>query len=84
MWRKLLQSISGKDCELRERMLRTIILVGGIATIVGITEIVLVMEVTGILLPMLLVLLLAMAAILFSTFKYLTYNFSSILLILII
>lgn len=84
MWRKLLQSISGKDCELRERMLRTIILVGGIATIVGITEIVFVMEVTGILLPMLLVLLLAMAACLFATFKYRRYNLASILLGLII
>ena len=39
MLEKLIQKVTGKDCELQERMLRTIILVGGMAVLIAITEI---------------------------------------------
>ena len=45
MLKKIMQSIRGKDCELKERMLRTIILIGGIAVLIAITEIILVMDI---------------------------------------
>ena len=36
---KMYQIIYGKDCTMKERVLRTIILVGGLATILGCIEI---------------------------------------------
>ena len=80
MWEKIIQVITGKDCDLRERMLRTIILVGGIAVVVACVEIFMVMEVTHILLPMLFLLLLAMAAGFVATFVYHKYDLASVLL----
>ncbi|MBO5303298.1 MAG: DegV family EDD domain-containing protein [Lachnospiraceae bacterium] len=80
MWKKIVQLVHGKDCELRERMLRSIILVGAIATVVAITEIILVMEVNTGLLAMLLLLLFVMGLDFVLTFKYRQYDFAAILL----
>lgn len=80
MLKKVTQAIRGKDCELRERMLRTIILVGGVAVLVAITEIVLVMEIKKDMVLMLFLLLLAMAAAFVATFKYRKYDLASVLL----
>ena len=55
---KLIQKVNGKDCELRERMLRSIILIGGLAVIVAITEIILVMDIKASMVFMLVLLLL--------------------------
>ena len=38
MGKKIIQFVTGKDCELRERMFRTIIIVGGFATLLTIIE----------------------------------------------
>ncbi len=84
MLEKIIQAVLGKDCELRERMLRSIILMGGFATIAGITEILLVMKINNILLPMLFLLLLAMGASFIATFKYRKYDYAAILLGLVI
>lgn len=80
MWKKITQLIYGKDCELRERMFRTIILVGGIATIVACVEIFLVMEISTAMLCVLLFLILAMGICLFVTFRYHKYDLVTILL----
>ncbi len=80
MWKKLTQLIQGKDCELREQMFRTIVLVGGAAIIIACTEIFLVMEISTPLLIMLLLLVLAMGVSLFVTFKYHKYELASVLL----
>ena len=80
MLEKIMQSVAGKDCELKERMLRTIILVGGVAVMVAITEIVLVMDVKNSMVAMLFLLLLAMAAAFVATFVYRKYDLASILL----
>ncbi len=79
MWKKLVQLLSGKDCELREQLFRSIVSVGAILTIIGILEIILVMEVKGILIPMLFVLLVIMGGALFATFKYRKYDVAAIL-----
>lgn len=84
MWKKIIQLVSGKDCELRERMLRTIILVGGFATIIAIVEIFIVMEVSNVLLPLLALLLVVMGVALLITFKYRKYNLASTLLGIVI
>ena len=80
MLKKIVQTLIGKECELRERMLRTIILVGGFATIIASTEIFLVMEINNTLLALLFLLLLAMAVAFVATFKYRKYDVGSILL----
>ncbi len=84
MWKKLVQFVHGKDCELRERMLRSIILVGAVATVVAITEIFLVMEVNAWLLTMLFLLLLVMGFSFLVTFKYRKYDLAAVLLGVII
>ncbi len=83
--RKILTNLlSEKDYELRERILRSIILIGGIAAIVATVEILLVMEITAIWLPFVVLLLGAMVVSLLATFKYQKYNFASTLLGLVI
>ena len=78
MWKKLLQAVGGKDCELRERMLRTIILIGGLATIVGIVEIPFLFEMSKVLVPLLVLLLITMGASLFAIFKFHKYDIGAI------
>ena len=80
MLEKFMQIVAGKDCELRERMLRTIILVGGFAVVVAITEIIMVMDIKKSMVMMLVLLLLAMAAAFLATFKYRKYDLASVLL----
>lgn len=84
MWEKLIQKVTGKDCELQERMFRIIILVGGIAVAVGIAEVLMVMELKTDIVLMLLALLLAMGAAFVATFRYRRYNLASILLGIVI
>jgi len=84
MLEKFKQIVAGKDCELRERMLRTIILVGGLAVVIAITEIVLVMDVKNSMVGMLFLLLLAMGAAFVATFVYRKYDLASVLLGLVI
>lgn len=80
MWKKIVQLIQGQDIELRERMLRSIILVGGFATVVAITEIIWMQNVNGILLSAMLVLLFVMGLVSFVTFKYNKYDLAAMLL----
>ncbi len=84
MWNKLIQIINGKDCELRERMLRAIILVGGLVTIAGIFEILIIMEMNKYLLPLLFLLLIAMGISVFITLKYRKYNIGAVLIGIVI
>ena len=81
---KLIQKVADKDCELRERMLRSIILIGGLAVIVAITEIILVMDIKASMVFMLVLLLLAMAIAFIITFRYRKYNLASTLLGIVI
>lgn len=84
MLKKITQAIMGKDSELKERMLRTIILVGGLATAIACTEIFIVMEIKSVMIVMLLLLLLVMAAAFSLTFKYKKYELAAFLLGLVI
>ena len=80
MWEKLLELVFGKNCELRDRMLRTIILVGGLVTIIGIGEIFLTMELNSLLITFLVILLVVMGSSLFITFKYGKYDLAATLI----
>lgn len=84
MWKKIHRLIFGRDCELRERMLRTIIMVGGLATMIGIGEILLIMQLNPLLLTFLVLLLLVMGTSLFVTFKYGKYDLAATLIGLLI
>ena len=80
MWKKISKLLGGKELDIRERMLRAIIVIGGIATLIAIVEIVLVMEVSELLLPMLILLVVCMGVSLFVTFKYHKYDLAATLL----
>lgn len=80
MLRKIVQLLRGEDCDLRERMLRTIVLVGGLAAVIGIVEIFIVMEAGLILIPFILLMLLTMVVCYFAAFKYHKYDVSAGLL----
>ncbi len=84
MIKKIISLIGGKDCELKERMLRSIILIGGLATLIAITEIFFVMEMTILLFSILMLILLVMGFVLFITYKYQAYDVASTLLGLVI
>lgn len=84
MWNKLMKLIAGKDYALRERMLRIIILCGGIATIVGITECLFVMEVTTLLIPLLFLVLLVIGISFYVAFKYRKYEAAAILIAIVV
>lgn len=84
MWEKIIQLVSRKDLELKERMLRSIILVGGAATIAATIECVVVMNSSMLLYMFLGFLLVVMGVVFFVTFKYQKYELASILLGLVI
>lgn len=84
MLKKIIQLVSGKDCELRESMFRAIVLFGGLATIVAIAEILIVMEINTLLVAFLMLLLVVMGGSLFATFKYRKLELAAILLAFVI
>ena len=84
MWKKMHRLVFGRDCELKERMLRSIIMVGGLATIIGIAEILLIMQLDALLLAFLVLLLLAMGTSFYVMFKYGKYDLAATLIGLII
>ena len=84
MWKKISNIIAGKDCELRERMFRIIILASGIAAVAGILEGIILQE-SGSIYNLMLCLLLATVIIVFvATFKYQKYDLAATVLGVII
>ncbi len=80
MREKILQMINYTEDNLKERMLRSIILVGEMACIFASVEIFLVMEVNNVMLLIMMLMILFMIAIFFVTFKYKRYELASTLL----
>ncbi len=78
MIKKLLETIYGRDYELRERIFRMIILVGCALAGLGIIECILLMDLNIILIP-LLVLLAVMGMELLITFKYRKIDFAAVI-----
>lgn len=78
MLKKLYQIVLGREMPLRERMLRVIILVGGIAAVLGILEYMMLTDTPALLVP-----LIAMAAVIgiaiVATFKYRKVDFAATL-----
>ena len=84
MFKKLIRLMVGKECELRERMFRTIILLGGLASAIGIIEIIFTMELDNFLVPILILLLAVMAISLVISFRYNKLDLAAILMGLVI
>lgn len=84
MWRKLLDELSGKNCEFRERMFRAVILAGGVTAIVAIVENLLVNDISAMIVSMLFLLLVAMGISLYATFRYSRYDIAAFVLGIII
>lgn len=80
MWQKLLQLINSTEYDLKERMLRSIILVGELACIFASVEIFLVMDVNNVMLTIIMLMILFMIGIFLVTFKYKRYELASTLL----
>ena len=80
MWKKIVQFAAGKDCSLRERMFRVIILVGGVATVITIIENFILMQAGVKMLPFLLLLLVVMGIFWVATFKYQKYDLAATVL----
>lgn len=80
MWKKLLQLINSPEDDLKERMLRSIILVGELACIFASVEIFLVMEVNTLMLSIIMVMILLMIGVFWITFKLKRYELASTLL----
>ena len=80
MWQKLLQLINNTEDDLKERMLRSIILVGEVACIFASVEIFLVMDVNDTMLTIIMLMILFMSGIFFVTFKYKRYELAATLL----
>ena len=83
MIRKLLESIYGREYELRERVFRMLILVGGCMVLMGILECLILMDVTVVLLPLLL-LLAVLCVELVITFKYRRIDIAAIIVAFLI
>ncbi len=80
MWKRIMHLINNPEDDLKERMLRSIILVGEIACIFASVEIFLVMEVSAVMLSIIMAMILFMIGIFFVTFKYQQYELASTLL----
>ncbi|MBO5293335.1 MAG: DegV family EDD domain-containing protein [Lachnospiraceae bacterium] len=83
MWKRIIRFIAGRDYELRERLFRFIILVGGVVSLIAAVETFLMMK-TG--MPMLLALciLLALSIGMLATFKYRKIELAALLVGLVI
>ena len=80
MWQKLLQLVNSTEYDLKERMLRSIILVGELACILASVEIFLVMDINNVMLTILVLMIMFMVGIFFVTFKFKRYELASTLL----
>ena len=80
MWQKLLRMINNTEDDLKERMLRSIILVGELACVFASVEIFLVMEVNNLMLTIIMIMILFMIGIFLVTFKFKRYELASTLL----
>lgn len=83
MIRKLLETIFGREYELRERIFRMLILVGGSLALMGILECLIIMDVKTVIIPLLL-LLAVLCVELVLTFKYRKINIAAIIVAFLI
>lgn len=84
MLKKLIELTEGGNYGFRERMFRTIILVSGVAAVVGIVEILFIMELDNVLVPFLVIMFAVMGVSLFMAFKHNRTDVAAILVGLII
>ena len=80
MWQKIIGLINNTEDDLKERMLRSIILIGELACIFASVEIFLVMDVSDVMLTIIMLMILFMIGIFLVTFKYKRYELASTLL----
>ncbi len=84
MFGKIMEFIQGKNLELKERMFRTIIFLGGTAATVGVVESFLMEEMVGYQILVFILLLIAMSVAMAATFKYKKYDLSAMIMAVVI
>jgi len=77
MWRKIFKPLPAGEYELRERMLRSVIQISGVAVFLGMLEMFLIMEESKVMLPVMGTLLVIIAATLVGAFKYRKYELAA-------
>lgn len=80
MWRKIFKPLPVGEYELRERLLRSVIQISGVAVFLGILEMFLIMEGSKVMLPVMGTLLVVIAATLAGAFKYGKYEIAAMVL----
>jgi len=80
MWKKLQKLVLGREYELRERVFRSIVLVGGLAAIIATLEVFVIMQLDALLLGFLVLLIIALGSGMFVTFKYGKYDIAAIII----
>lgn len=84
MWKKISRLLFGKEYEIKERMFRTFLLMGIIATVVASVETFLLIEMNVVLICLLTLLILLMGGILVVAFKYRNVNVASMMFAVVI
>jgi len=84
MWKRLAGWLMGKEDELHERLTRTVILLGGVVTLAGLLEMVLLRGITGMLIIVMLTVCLLVGSVLFVALKFRKYDLATVLLGLVI
>lgn len=77
MWKKIFKPLPAGEYELRERMLRSVIQISGVAVFLGMLEMFLIMEESKVMLPVMGTLLVIIAATLVVVFKYRKYELAA-------
>ena len=80
MWRKILKPLPVGEYDLRERMLRSIIQIGGVAAFVGMIEVFLLTEDSKLMMTIWGILCVVIAATLVATYKYKKYELAAMIL----
>ncbi len=84
MWRKIFKPLPVGEYDLKERMLRSVVQLGGVAALVGTLELVFLMEESKIMLPIWIIMIAVIGITLAGTFRYRKYELAAMILSFII
>ena len=84
MLKKLFSLLTARDCELKDRMFRSTLLMGGIATVVGITEVLFIMNLTNLLVWVLISFVVIMSISIYLSFRHNKLDIAAMLVAVVI
>lgn len=84
MLKKLFSLLTARDCELKDRMFRSTLLMGGIATVVGIAEVLFIMNLTNLLVWVLISFVVIMSISIYLSFRHNKLDIAAMLVAVVI